>query len=317
MNKTLAALLKHTTLGLTLLIAGSAAAATFAAPKIPTLYSTRFCRMEGGLHDQLINQTHARERVFWATDTCTHIPARYKGEMLYIVELDENGVPVVKPRTWIHYPVFGGWDNAKQEPTTIWPAPVDRHASCRMPSSATSWLAICESGCLDGSQRVAFEQGEMAIEQAMKDMETQLVTLAPDADLDNISYTVNTVKRYSFSPNGEATDMLRIATERGAELELTPTHPMLTANGYLKDAGSLKVGDALVTQDGEDDAIIAIEPYQSEAPVYGIRPDTPVGNTHILVAQGFLNGSSELQPLEGQTLNRMMFREFLPEELAE
>ncbi|MFE8602494.1 hypothetical protein [Archangium violaceum] len=69
-------------------------------------------------------------------------------------------------------------------------------------------------------------------------------------------------------------------------------------------AQTLKVGDALLKADGTQDPIVDIQRTQYFGKVYNLRPDSSARISNVLVAKGYLVGSSLFQNDEVGYFNR-------------
>ncbi len=115
------------------------------------------------------------------------------------------------------------------------------------------------------------------------------------ANGNGLALTVTTVSR-----GGESKPVVKLRDEKGAEVTVTGTHPMVTAKRGLVQAGDLKVGDVLLTRAGAT-KLVGVErvPYNDE--VFNFALGTPEElakagtEARTLYANGFLVGDSQTQ----------------------
>ncbi|HEX8436131.1 Hint domain-containing protein [Archangium sp.] len=123
------------------------------------------------------------------------------------------------------------------------------------------------------------------------------------ANGNGLALTVTTVSR-----GGESKPVVKLRDEKGAEVMVTGTHPMVTARRGVVQAGELAVGDVLLTRTGAT-KLVGVErvPYNDE--VFNFALGTPEelakapAEARTLYANGFLVGDSQTQAtLEKQKL---------------
>ncbi len=115
------------------------------------------------------------------------------------------------------------------------------------------------------------------------------------ANGNGLALTVTTVSR-----GGESKPVVKLRDEKGAEVMVTGTHPMVTAKRGVVQAGELKVGEVLLTRAGAT-KLVGVErvPYNDE--VFNFALGTPEElakagpEARTLYANGFLVGDSQTQ----------------------
>jgi hypothetical protein len=95
------------------------------------------------------------------------------------------------------------------------------------------------------------------------------------------------------------------------ELRITPNHPLLSNDGNVRQASEFKVGDLLVRADGTSDQIVSIEKEKYFGKVYNLDPNSKSLLGKLILAEGYVNGSSYYQNQELSKLNRILLRENL------
>ncbi|WP_257451287.1 Hint domain-containing protein [Archangium lipolyticum] len=110
-----------------------------------------------------------------------------------------------------------------------------------------------------------------------------------------VALTVTTVSR-----GGESKPMVKLRDDRGGEVLVTQTHPMVTAARGVVQAGELKVGESLLTRTGTA-KLVGVERVPYTGQVFNFALGTPeelasVGpEARTLYANGYLVGDSSMQ----------------------
>jgi hypothetical protein len=221
----------------------------------------------------------------------------------------------IRPRPL--YPTFGSSSNinAGQQ---LWPHP--SLANCTLYTAPNGTGAVtafyvngyCESSCYTPEQKLLFSDGEMSILGAREALREDLVTLTKDSTLDGLKYQTNKTYSYTEELRDAQHTIIEITTRSGGHLRVTDEHPVIQGEGLIVRAMTLKAGDDLVRQDGSLDEIISIEKTQYFGKVYNIRPVTSDLVTNVLVAEGFLVGSSLFQNDEVGYMNRQLLYRSVP-----
>ena len=171
----------------------------------------------------------------------------------------------------------------------------------------------CTSSCYAPDQNVLFSTGDVNITDAFNAVRNDVVTLSPDATLENPSKQVSGVFSYTHeSRNNVTQDIYNVTTASGGTLRVTNKHPVLVSNGHvgrLIDAEKLREGDDLVKADGTPDPVVRVEITSHTGQVYNLAPMPTELVSNILIAQGFLVGSSRFQNDDLKYMNRgLLFR---------
>ncbi len=248
-------------------------------------------------HDSL-SPEQAIGRLKWSKK-CNLISARQVDFYLH----DENGV--VKPR-----PIYNTYVTADAKGS--WIAPFDENAPCVNPPAHTPRLVLCTSSCYLPTQKILFSIGEVRIFDAQKNNLREIMVVSPESTLDNLSYVSAPVASYSKDIMPANQVMMEIKTESGKVAHVTTNHPLLTSAGYLKEASDLKVGeDHLLSKEGGIERITSLRKYDYFGKVYNVKPQTENLNSHLVVAEGLLMGSSFYQNDGVVYLNRQLMRDSL------
>ncbi len=95
---------------------------------------------------------------------------------------------------------------------------------------------ICQAGCYTPDQAVLFGPGSVPIREAQETGLRDVITLAPDATAESVSFMRNTVASFVFDKVDSYQDILTFRTESGGELKVTLEHPLMTQDGALHPA---------------------------------------------------------------------------------
>jgi hypothetical protein len=221
----------------------------------------------------------------------------------------------IKPRPL--YPTFGSSPDINSG-VQLWPHPSLTGCSLYNASNGTGAVGAffvngyCEASCYTPEQKLLFSDGEMSIRGAREALREDLVTLTKDATLDGLKFQTNQTYSYTEELRDAQHTIIEITTRSGGHLRVTTEHPVIQGDGVIVRAVELKVGDDLVKKDGSLDSIIAIQKTQYFGKVYNIRPVTSDLVTNVLVAEGFLVGSSVFQNDEVGYMNRQLLYRSVP-----
>jgi hypothetical protein len=217
-----------------------------------------------------------------------------------------------KPKARPNYLTFG---TANYENPLNWYAPRIATAACTEFPSGYQVLGECTASCYEPDQKLLFSDGEIPIGEALDKLQDQVMTLTDDSTLDYVNLQSRNVKHYTRSATPTKHEILTIRSHSGGELKVTKNHPLLTSEGLMIEAGELKVGDSLVQIDGQADAIVAISEKEYFGRVFNIQPEANSQQGQIVIAQGFLSGSSWYQNDGYEFINRLILRRNVPLEL--
>ncbi|RKG72479.1 Hint domain-containing protein [Corallococcus terminator] len=176
-------------------------------------------------------------------------------------------------------------------------------------------VANCESSCYAPDQELLFSNGSVPISKAVREQQTDILTLTPDATLDDVQLQTNHVYSYTSETRDSEHLLYTITTEHGGKLRLTNEHPVVNSEGRMVRAADLKVDDELLRQDGTRERVVSVEKTTHFGKVYNLRPITRDQVTNVLVAQGFLVGSARYQNEDVGFMNRIILQRSVPEEL--
>jgi len=217
-----------------------------------------------------------------------------------------------KPKARPNYLTFG---TATYENPFAWYAPKLRSATCTEFPTGYQVLGECTASCYEPDQKLLFATGELAIGEAVSKLQDQVITLTDESTLDGVNLQARKVRNFTRSATPTKHQILTITTQSGNQLKVTKNHPILSAEGLMIEASDLKVGDRLVQVDGQPDAILGISEREYFGRVYNIQPEADSQPGQIVVAQGFLSGSSWYQNDGYDFVNRLILRRNVPQEL--
>ena len=175
--------------------------------------------------------------------------------------------------------------------------------------------AYCVSSCYAPDQNLRFSGGDVNVVVAMKARRDDLVTLTPGASLDDLSLQTSRVASYTTEIRDAENVIYKLTTASGGSLKVTNEHPMITSSGRLVQAQQLAVGNELLKADGTPDPIIGIEKTTYFGRVYNIKPVSTEPVANILIAQGYLVGSSRFQNDDVSYMNRILLLHQVPDEV--
>lgn len=212
--------------------------------------------------------------------------------------------------------------------TQLFPPPgADINSPCTLfsdQSGTTQWPATnaffvafyCTSSCYTPDQTVRFSTGDVNILDAFNAIRNDVVTLTPDATLDNPTTQVTGVYSYTRESRDVTQAVWTLTTASGGTLRVTNQHPVMVSSagsGRLVMAERLHVGDDMVKADGTPDTIVRIEKGSHFGRVYNIAPAPTDHVANILIAQGFLVGSSRFQNDDLRYMNRALLFRAVPD----
>jgi len=231
------------------------------------------------------------------------------------------------------YPTFGNNGNINTA-TQLFPPPMTgsfttdvwsiNPADCRLFTDAASTIpanttvtgffvnGYCVSSCYLPDQQIAFEGGNEGILDAMNELRTGVTTLTSKSTLNNIQTHTDEVASYTHDIHEAKQVIFTITTRSGGQLKVTDKHPILEGNGRIVQAQSIKVGNRLIKPDGTRDEVVSVTKTDYFGKVYNIKPASTNRVANILIAQGFLVGSSRFQNDDVDFINRIILGRGIP-----
>ncbi len=260
--------------------------------------------------DQVNFKDVALKRVDWGIK-CGGIPAGKRN--LFTEETD----PVTNKTRQLERPYYPHWESENQETgeVTVFIPKLEQNSSgefldCKVPNGFYMTLP-CQMGCYSGEQEILFGSGYKPIEQASRELASDIITLAPDATMENLRFVTNQVQSYTVDTDAHDQELLKFETTQGGTLRVTSEHPIVLADGTIRQASDVKIGDMLVRADGALDDVVRVTTENYSGRVFNVKPVTTDLRTNVIVAQGFLNGSVRYQNSYRDYLGRVLLRDTL------
>jgi hypothetical protein len=147
----------------------------------------------------------------------------------------------------------------------------------------------------------------------MTELRTGMITLTPKSTLENIQTHTDEVASYTRELHDSTHVIFVIKTKSGGELRVTDKHPVLEGDGRIVQASSIKAGNFLIKPDGKRDEVVSVTKTSHEGKVYNLKPASTNRVANILIAQGFLVGSSRFQNDDVDLINRIILSHGIPE----
>jgi hypothetical protein len=232
--------------------------------------------------------------------------------------------PLLLPRPM--YPTFGNNSDINTS-TQLFPNPTYNPADCNLyTDAAATHLAntsvtgffvngYCTSSCYTPDQEISFSSGNENILDAMTKLRTGVTTLTPTSTLGSIKYKTDDVASYTRELRDSTHVIFVIKTASGGELRVTDKHPILEGDGRIVQALSIKPGHHLIKADGTRDEVVSVTQTTHEGKVYNLKPVSTNRVSNILVAQGFLVGSSRFQNDDVDFINRIILGTSIPKDV--
>ena len=170
----------------------------------------------------------------------------------------------------------------------------------------------CTSSCYTPEQEIRFATGNEKILDAMNALSNNVTTLAPGSTLQKIQLKTDSVASYTRDLHESTQVIFHIRTASGGELRVTDKHPVILAQGRVVEARSLKAGDQLIKANGAHDRIVSVTKTTHLGKVYNIKPRSTNRVSNILIAQGYLVGSSRYQNEDVDYINRIILGRSMP-----
>ncbi|MEC9281925.1 MAG: hypothetical protein VX642_04385 [Bdellovibrionota bacterium] len=253
-------------------------------------------------------------------------------------ELEEDGYITLDGKEYRLYPVFGVRSFVPDETRSsgrrvIYTNPRDyvppfekilkdpETAICDIPEDykIAGW---CRESCYTPDQKISFLKLDDSEQLAVQDVEilkakkmqlNEILTLSPGTNLEELQnghevFQFSQLLAYVESPKIKNHKILDFVMKSGGKISVTPNHPLLNANGIMKEAADFELGNALLTDDGKADTIVAITPRIHRGKVYNVEVASTDLMENIVVAQGYLSGASRYQNELQNKLNRVLLR---------
>jgi len=228
------------------------------------------------------------------------------------------------------YPTFGTVSANGQ--AASFPAPIESTAACN-PALWSNYvlIAFCTPGCYSPEQTIQasmsvegpiasyLESKPMEIAKAQNDKVSHVVTLSPGSSLDKLQFHSSPTEYVSdmVAASPKPQPFISFAMASGKSLRVTPDHPIVDADGIMRAAKTLELGESLFTADGGADKIVNIVHEQLPVAAHNvvIRSRDPMQSL-VVAGGGYINGDLKIQRQEIQWLNRALDRRNVPSEVV-
>ncbi|MDG0816853.1 PKD domain-containing protein [Bdellovibrio svalbardensis] len=211
------------------------------------------------------------------------------------------------------YPTFMNFAFKPEKP---WIAPKVKTAPCVMPE--TVYVAtVCVSSCATPEQQILAQEkanGSLKyvpfIEALTKNMNF-VASLQSAQSMGSKEVVKTKVDQWVTELIDTEHDILVFKMKSGRELKVTPNHPIVTSEGFMKTAAEFKAGESLVQLGGNLDPIVSITATKYFGKVYNVFVQSSAIHKNILVTNGYLNGSAYFQNAGVKDMNRSLFKQKL------
>ncbi len=224
------------------------------------------------------------------------------------------------------YPTFGNNSDINSA-TQLFPNPTYNPADCNLYTDAAATHVynasvtgfyvngFCTSSCYLPEEKISFQGGTEGILDAMNELRTGVTTLTPKSTLGHIQTHTDDVASYTHDLRDATQVIFTITTRSGGQLRVTDKHPVLEGNGRIVQASTIKVGNHLLKADGTPDEVVSVTKADYFGKVYNLKPVSTNRVANILIAQGFLVGSSRFQNDDVDMINRILLTHGMPRDV--
>lgn len=279
---------------------------------IPTAWvEEKYCReyvAHRCSHDSLSN-SEAKGRYAWMVKCQNQVPVIKEFlEKFDDVKTSQNAA--LEGGSRLLYPSFM---NAGYRPEQAWIAPKKVSASCNVP--AKIYVAtVCVASCATPEQEILTEIkergsfGAQTFIQALTDKTKNVVTLTEDSSLQKMSFKTTAVSNWVTELVDSEHAIIEFRMRSGGKLRLTLNHPLLGADGIMKEAQNFKAGDSLLKMGGVKDTITSVVSTKHFGKVYNLFTASSELSANIVVTNGYLNGTAFFQNEASNMMNRQLIR---------
>lgn len=204
------------------------------------------------------------------------------------------------------YPTYLNYTSA-----AFWDLPNSPGTDCGVLPPDIVNVGLCVAGCYTGETVLRFADGETDIKSAAATGKIDLVTLSSESTLGDIKTITNRVQNYTVDITEAWQTIYTITMKSGGVLRVTSEHPLVTDKGVIRQAKSLKPGIRLLRADGSPDPIDNVSISTIYGKVYNVNPTTLDYTSNIVIAGGYLNGSTRYQNEFLSTINAVILRRSL------
>ncbi|MDA9951194.1 Hint domain-containing protein [Oligoflexaceae bacterium] len=145
---------------------------------------------------------------------------------------------------------------------------------------------VCQCGCFAAGTKLLTGSGWQSVAAFKKG--SLVTSFDHQSKLSRPEYSERVVKSAINGPEKAA--LYTFVTESGQRISVTQHHGMVLANGRMKAAKDIEVGERFVTVDGEGVKVVQIKRVKTSDPVYNIEVTADFKGDHIIAADGLLVG---------------------------
>lgn len=281
-------------------------------------------------HDSL-SSTQARGRYLWMVKCADKVPvikeflekfddvhSKKDDYKLANSGMGMNGYGISDSKRLL-YPTFmdrHGENSNGQRCDKPWIAPKVESASCEVPSTVYI-AAVCLSSCATPEQQIMAKEkangsmGYVPFVEAWEKKFAFVATLGSQSSMSSKKVQKTRVDQWITELVDSEHVILEFRMASGGSLRLTPNHPLLTADAFMRLASELKVGDQLVRLGGISDQIISITETNYYGKVYNVAVKSAALHKNIVITNGYLNGTAMYQNEGAKFVNTQIFRKHL------
>jgi len=175
------------------------------------------------------------------------------------------------------------------------------------------YIGFCYCGCLERTTQLLMKDPQTGadatqrIDQVLLDG-MRIQALTEDTTLSSVKYGPREV--VATTAGGETNPMVVLQLASGGTLSATEQHAILLSTGEMVAAKDLKVGQALVKQDGSLTRIVQISRVPTTDDVFNVLTDAGFSHKgHMVVANGVIVGDLMWQNTLVKDLNAVVIRQ--------
>jgi hypothetical protein len=172
-------------------------------------------------------------------------------------------------------------------------------------------MTLCMEGCFDGAVALEGNNGPASVEELTLTGAPSLLTLSSSSTIDRFAFQLTPVRSWLSDYAAFDQAFLELRTTAGRLLTVTPSHPLVLADGTVRRAEHLVAGDALLADDGSTDKLTGIAGVRRIARAYNVDVHTSELLPNFVSANGLLTGTQQIQTEDDSMLVRDVFRSTL------
>ncbi|MBX3021881.1 MAG: PKD domain-containing protein [Bdellovibrionales bacterium] len=209
--------------------------------------------------------------------------------------------------------VYATFMNRAYKPEKTWKAPTDASGSCVLPETVYI-AAVCSASCARPEEMIMGQReknGKLQYAPFLQSWQEKFAyvgTLQSNSSMSAKRVVRTAVDNWVTELEDTDHEIVNFVMKSGGRVSLTTNHPVLTADGRMKEARDFQVGESMVRLGGELDEIVSAEVTQYHGKVYNVFVKSASLHKNIVVTNGYLNGTAYFQNEGKKHLNRVLFR---------